>query len=141
MTAPDKGSGSDRLDKIGAAASLACAVHCAALPLVVTLLPLAGLGFLADERVEWALVGASAVLGVTSLCLGYREHRSRRALAVLAAGLALLAGGRIAESRGLLAEPLGVALVVAGGLSIAAAHLVNRALCRSCRDCSPATGR
>jgi hypothetical protein len=58
------------LDAAGTAAALACAVHCALMPLALTLLPLAGLGFLADEAVEWALVGLSAVLGVTSLCLG-----------------------------------------------------------------------
>ena len=52
------------LDKAGATASLACAVHCALMPLVVTLLPLVGLGFLADERTEWALLGLSAPAGV-----------------------------------------------------------------------------
>ena len=121
------------LDTAGTAAALACAVHCALMPLALTLLPLAGLGFLADEAVEWALVGLSAVLGVTSLCLGYRAHRSRRALALLGAGLALLAAGRIAEEGE--GEPWGAPLVVAAGLTVAAAHVVNRRLCRACPRC------
>lgn len=122
----------DSLDKVGATASLVCAMHCALMPLVVTLLPLLGLAFLADERVEWALVGFSAAIGIISLCWGYRVHRSRRALAILAVGLGLLAAGRIAERR---EEPWGVALVVAGGVGVAASHLINRRLCHSCRLC------
>src|SRR5690349_16997900 len=78
----------DSLDTAGATASFLCAIHCALMPLVITLLPLIGLAFLADHRVEWALFGLSAIVGVSSLCFGYREHRSRRALAILAVGLA-----------------------------------------------------
>ena len=103
------------------------------MPLVVTLLPLVGLAFLADDRIEWALVGLSAVLGVASLCLGYRQHRSRRALALLAAGLGLLASGRIAEGQG--AHRWGVPLVVLGGVGVAASHLLNRRLCQTCGTC------
>lgn len=123
------------LDGIGATASFLCAIHCALLPLVVTLLPLAGLGFLAHGATEWALVACSALLGVSSLCLGFREHRRRSALAVLGVGLALLAGGRIVESQGIGA--VGVPLVVLGGLAIASAHLINRRLCHACRVCHP----
>lgn len=122
-----------RLDRAGATASLACAIHCALMPLVITLLPLFGLAFLADNRVEWALVGGSAILGSTSLCLGYREHGNRRALAVLAVGLGLLAAGRIAESQ--KAGAWGVAIVVIGGVMVAASHLINRKLCDSCHAC------
>lgn len=124
---------SDKLDKIGTAASLTCAIHCAAMPLVITLLPLLGLTFLADERLEWGLLGLSATLGVSSLCLGYREHRSRRALTILAVGLFLLALGRISEERewGRWA----VLAVVAGGCTVAASHFLNRRLCHTCRRC------
>ena len=104
----------DRLDKVGATASLMCAIHCAAMPLVVTLLPLIGLGFLADNRIEWALVALSALMGVTSLCLGFREHRSRRAFAYLGIGIGMLATGRILEDN--LNSPWGVGVVVLGGV-------------------------
>ena len=121
------------LDKMGAVASLTCAVHCAAMPLVITLLPLLGLTFLADERLEWGLLALSATLGVSSLCLGYREHRSRRALVILAVGLSLLALGRISEERewGRWA----VLVVVLGGSTVAASHFLNRHLCHACRRC------
>lgn len=124
----------ERLDRAGATASLVCAVHCALMPLVITLLPLVGLAFLADQRLEWALFVVSAAIGVTSLRLGFREHRSWRALAVLTIGLAALATGRIAEVRAL--GWWAVPLVVAGGLTVAVAHGVNRRLCQSCGSCA-----
>lgn len=130
-----KRGASDYLDATGATASLLCALHCAAMPLVVTMLPLVGLSFLATDLAEWALVGLSATLGVTSLCLGYKEHRSRWPLGVLAGGLALLALGRIAEHREL--EALGVPLLFVGGVVVAASHFANHRLCRACRLCHP----
>lgn len=121
------------LDKVGATASLTCAIHCALMPFVITLLPLMGLSFLADQRVEWMLLGISAVIGITSLCLGFREHRSRRALAILSVGIALVAMGRILEidKKGIW----GVPIVVFGGIIIAGAHLLNQRLCQTCRTC------
>lgn len=121
------------LDKAGATASLTCAVHCAAMPLVITLLPLLGLTFLADERLEWGLLGLSALLGVSSLCLGFREHGRRSALAILAVGLSLMALGRISEERQWGCAS--VLVVVFGGSTIAASHLLNRRLCHACRRC------
>jgi hypothetical protein len=122
------------MDTAGTAASLLCAIHCALMPLVVTLLPLVGLGFLASEGVEWTLLALSAVLGCTSLCFGYRTHRRRTALAVLATGLALLAMGRLCEERGI--DHQGLALVVLGGSTVAASHILNRRLCTACRTCN-----
>lgn len=119
------------LDGAGATASLACAVHCALMPLAVTLLPMLGLGFLADGRTEWALLGLSALLGSGGLCLGYREHRQRRGLLILSLGLAALVIGRVLEERHF--EAAGVLGVVLGGCAVAAAHVVNRRLCRACQ--------
>ncbi len=121
------------LDRAGATASLACAVHCALMPLVVALLPLVGLGFLADERTEWALLALSAVLASSSLGLGYRQHRRRQALLVLSLGLTALVTGRILEERHF--EMVGVVGVVLGGCTVAAAHFINRRLCQTCRLC------
>lgn len=127
---PDPGR---NLDAIGTFASSLCALHCAAMPALAALLPLAGLEVLGAEATEFALAGTSALLGIVSLSLGFRRHRSRRALAVLGVGLVLLAAGRILED--FESESVGVVAAVAGGSSIAVAHLVNRQLCGSCRRC------
>ena len=124
----------DRLDRAGMTASFLCAIHCALMPLVVTLLPLLGLTFLASEPIEWALLASSATLGTLSLCMGFREHRSRRVFAILGVALALLVVGRIGHSHG--AQLWNVLLLVAGGLTMMGAHIFNHTLCRSCRRCS-----
>jgi hypothetical protein len=106
------------LDRLGIFASLGCAIHCALMPLFLSVLPL----FLQSERLEWVLVGVSAGLGLTSLALGYHRHRIKLPLCVLALGLALLVSGRFVEE----AEGVGgVALVVIGGLGVALGHLLN----------------
>jgi hypothetical protein len=122
------------LDGAGATASLVCAVHCALMPVAVSLLPLAGLAWLADETVERALVAASVSLGILSLCMGYRLHRSRRLAGWMAVGVGMLAVGRIAEEQE--AGASAVALVVCGGLVLTASQLFNRRLCQACRRCS-----
>jgi MerC mercury resistance protein len=119
------------LDASGASMSTLCAAHCVLTPMVATLLPVIGLGILVEERTEFALMALSASLGIASLGLGYRVHRSRRAVVVLVAGLCLLASGRVAE--GWEYERIGLPLVVGGGLVVASSHLLNRRLCRSCR--------
>ncbi len=124
----------EKLDKAGATASFLCAIHCALMPLVVTLLPLLGLSFLASEPVEWGLLLLSAALGTLSLCLGFRAHRSRRVFAFLGIAVALLVMGRIVEMRE--SGVFGPVLMVCGGLTMVAAHLFNRKLCAACRSCN-----
>ncbi|MCB1035779.1 MAG: MerC domain-containing protein [Acidobacteria bacterium] len=122
-----------RLDTVGGVASFLCAVHCAVLPFVVTLLPLWGLSFLAGETAEWGLLLLAATLGVGSLGLGYRQHRSIRTLALLVGAVGLLVAGRLVEqSSGGSASAL---FGVLGGLTLMSAHWLNYRLCRSCRKC------
>ncbi len=124
----------DNLDRAGAMASFLCAIHCALMPFVITMLPLLGLSFLASEPVEWALLLSSATLGTLSLCAGFREHRSRRVFAVLGIALALLVAGRVFHEHHL--GWWGPMLMVLGGFTMMGAHLFNQYLCRSCRKCS-----
>lgn len=124
----------DKLDRAGAMASFLCAIHCALMPFVVTMLPLLGLSFLASEPVEWALLLSSATLGTLSLCTGFKEHGSRRAFGLLGIALALLVIGRLCHEHHVGAW--GPVFMVLGGFSMMGAHLFNQMLCRSCRTCS-----
>ncbi|MGH8115222.1 MAG: MerC domain-containing protein [Rhodanobacteraceae bacterium] len=55
------------VDRVGATASFACAVHCVALPFVLALLPLVGLGFLAGHTFERVFVACAALLASASI--------------------------------------------------------------------------
>jgi hypothetical protein len=125
----------DRLDRLGAAASLACALHCAAMPLLVSLLPLVGLSFLAKEQTEWALICLSLGLGSLSLLPSYaRKHRRLRPLLLFAFGASLIITAPLSAEEGARLEAPAMTL---GALMIACAHMVNRRLCRSCVACHP----
>jgi hypothetical protein len=111
-------------DRVGATASFLCALHCAALPFVLALLPALGLGFLADHGFERGFIVCASLLALAALVYGYRRHRTRRAFAFLLPGLALLwAGGFVFDAH----TGLGwhSVLVALGGSCIALAHLTN----------------
>jgi ABC-type Mn2+/Zn2+ transport system ATPase subunit len=118
------------VDQLGAGLSLACAAHCMATPLLLSLLPFVGLGFLADESVETLLLGTSLVLAVGSLCWGFRIHHQRRTLLLLGAALLLIVGGRLSSE-----ETTEVVSVVLGAGLLACGHLLNRHLCKTCLQC------
>ena len=133
-----------KLDRAGATASFLCAIHCAIMPLIIALLPLVGLSFLASEPVEWALLASSATLGSWSLCLGFRQHRSRLVFMVLGVAVALLLAGRLFHQPHFGPHHAhehhfgvwGPILMVLGGLTMMSAHLLNHRLCHACKKCS-----
>ncbi len=59
---------------MGVATSLACAVHCAVLPLIVTSLPLFGINIIHNLFFEWSMIALAFVVGVYSLVHGYIKH-------------------------------------------------------------------
>jgi len=111
-------------DRIGATASLICALHCAALPFVLAVLPALGLGFLADHLFERIFIACASALALTVLLHAYRRHRDAHALMLLAPGLVLLwIGGFIVDGHDTVG--LHALLVVLGGSCVALAHLTN----------------
>lgn len=111
------------LDRVGATGSMLCAVHCAALPLVLAIAPAIGAGF-ASPTFEIGFIAFASVLGLTSLILGYRQHRVHRALLLLVPGIALLWAAVLIEP--LHENLIGHAVAMAcGGSLIAIAHLLN----------------
>jgi MerC mercury resistance protein len=116
-----------RVDRLGVALSLACAAHCMAVPLLTTVLPAVGIGWLLGGSAEALLVAASLVLASGSLCWGVRVHGRWGVLLPLGAALALIVTGRL-----LVAEPYELLLVVPGAMLLTASHLLNRHLCRTC---------
>ncbi|MDA0990951.1 MAG: MerC domain-containing protein [Verrucomicrobia bacterium] len=144
-----------RIDVLGAAASMICAVHCMALPLLLAILPTIGLGFLLNESLEKGFVVASVLVAGLSLVWGIRLHGRWRAIPLYALGAGLLllamfvlghqhAGHQHAGQHDHAQEnPLVLAILLVGAVSMATSHLINRKLCKACPkchgDCHPAS--
>ena len=119
------------LDKIGMAISSACAVHCALAPILITVAPLIGLGFIFEEKFETTIILVSLGLAFLSLVWGfYKDHRKFEPLYLLLLGACFIYLSRLESIA--LPEPLLMAL---GGLSIAASHFINMKLCNHCNTC------
>jgi hypothetical protein len=61
-------------DAIGIGASLACAIHCALLPLFLTSLPLFGLNIIHNLGFEVFMIVLAFLIGTYALYHGYRRH-------------------------------------------------------------------
>ena len=112
------------LDKFGTTSSIVCALHCALLPIIISILPALGLGFLAWSGIEWAFVIFASLLGLLSLWIGYQRHRVYRALLFLIPGLLLVWIGVLVPGIHHAVLPHAVVMSV-GGTLIAVAHLIN----------------
>lgn len=118
------------VDNTGACLSFACAIHCIAMPLLVTILPLIGLGFLTSEPAELVIIGGAVVLAMVSIVWGVRHHRSWRAFLILVVALAFITTAHMAAE-----GTYEVILHSTGGVLLASAHLLNRHLCKTCPAC------
>ncbi|HEY0180133.1 MAG TPA: MerC domain-containing protein [Dokdonella sp.] len=129
--------GSHLLDRTGAFVAVLCAIHCAAVPLVLATMPSVTLALLSwkdphhraamwllrASRWEWLVVAFALGFAATSLALGFARHRRLHPalLLVLAALLFAVAIG----------SPLSIVpgwhagFAVLGGAALAAAHVTN----------------
>jgi hypothetical protein len=118
---------SGRLDQVGMGASIVCAIHCAAVPIIATSLPLLGLEFLANNWVEIAMILFSALIGTLSIAGTYTKHKNILPLALLVFGFLLIATGHFAW------HEMEALLIPLGGFTVAAAHFMNWKFVRVCR--------
>lgn len=61
-------------DALGIGASLACAIHCALLPLFLSSLPLFGVNIIENTGFEIGMIVLALCIGTYSLYHGYRKH-------------------------------------------------------------------
>ncbi len=112
------------LDRFGATGSLLCAVHCAVLPLLLALAPAVGMSVWLGDGLERAIVVFVSLLGLFSLALGYRRHRTWHALGLLLPGLGLLWAGLLYAPLHHSVTPHAVVMTLGGAL-VGLAHLMN----------------
>ena len=105
-------------DFFGFSASFLCAVHCLALPLLLSMGLLGGLAWLHQPPVEWSLIGSAVLIAGPAFYRGHRSHRRLLPMGMAGLGILLLAGSRwLHEYEHLLTG--------AGGILIATAHWLN----------------
>lgn len=110
-------------------ASILCAVHCAIVPLLITSLPLLGLGFLANPWFEWGMITFAVFIGFYAIGLSYfRSHHRVLPLVLLFGGFLIIIIGHlyVTSWREAIIVPF-------GGLLIATAHFFNYKYTMICR--------
>lgn len=109
------------IDLLGMMVSIACAIHCAMFPILVTLGTLGALSFLTNPLFEPVVIGLSCVVALVSLLPTYFKHRHHVIpLIVMSIGLCLVIAS-LFESLEVVETPL----TVVGAVAIAMAHLIN----------------
>jgi hypothetical protein len=78
-------------DALGITASMACAIHCALLPLFLSSLPLFGVNIIHNLIFEAGMILLALVVGSLALYHGYKKHHhSQLPIALFSAGFIFL---------------------------------------------------
>lgn len=118
-------------DNLGIATSVACAIHCVVLPLLVTSLPLFGINIIHNVFFEWGMIGLAFCIGVYALVHGYKtHHRNPLPIWIFSVGFLFL----VAKQFFLDYEAF---FIVPAVMLIISAHYLNYRLCRKSK-CSSA---
>jgi len=128
------------LDKIGITLSIACAIHCLLLPVLLVVVSVGAVSWLVDEQTELIILGVAGVIAGLSLWRGCRVHRRLSIWLIFAAAAALIIAGHSIASHSDMAHshdlPFAYTLVhIAGGICLAGAQLINLWLCKKCPAC------
>ncbi|MBN8836844.1 MAG: MerC domain-containing protein [Sphingobacteriia bacterium] len=111
-------------DALGIATSVACAIHCALLPLVLTSLPLFGIEIIDNLYFEITMIFMAFCIGAFSLYHGWKKHHhSVKPLVVFTIGMALLVLKQLLHQWQLF-------FLLPAVVFIVAAHIINYKFCR-----------
>jgi MerC mercury resistance protein len=112
-------------DALGIGASLACAIHCAVLPLVWTSLPLFGINIMHNYFFEYFMIGLASVVVTYALWHGYKKHHQNLfPILLFTAGILFVLAKQYRHQYELFILPFAVIFNVS-------AQVINFRLCRS----------
>lgn len=123
-------SSSRKLSKVAGWASVICAIHCLASPLILGAVPVLNL----SDRVELAMIAISVGVGVFSVVVGFREHHRRSVIVVFAIALAFIGASR-------LVDRFETPILVIGAVIMAVAQLMNLRFEREADACCATRAR
>ena len=116
---------------MGIATSVACAIHCAVLPIILSSLPILGINIIHNIFFEWGMIALAFVVGSYSLFHGYKKHhRSSVPVLIFSAGFIFLVLKQFFAPYEYLFLSLAVGLIIA-------AHYYNYRLCHQSKCASP----
>lgn len=114
------------LDLVALSSSLICAVHCAAIPVVLSLATFSRIQFLANPNIEKTFIGLSFVFVIASLWPSYHKiHRKLKPLQFAALGFIFIGLGRLNFT-----ELWEIGTTIIGTLLVSLAHYYNWKLLR-----------
>ncbi len=116
-------------DKLGIAASIACAIHCAVLPLIMTSLPVLGINIINNFWFEIAMILLALGIGIYSLTHGFKKHHHQLLpIFIFSSGMVLLLMKQVFHQQQIWFLIPAVALIVT-------AHFINYRKCRTADHC------
>ena len=111
-------------DALGIATSMACAIHCALLPMILSSLPLFGVNIIDNIPFEVFMILLATFIGSYSLYHGWRKHHHRwLPLLLFVAGIILLFSKQVWHNHQLL-------FLIPSVIFIVSAHYFNYRFCR-----------
>ena len=114
-------------DSAGFFTSFLCAIHCSAVPVMISFGMVGTGSWLHNHLFDWVIIAIGIVIASYSLIGDYlKAHRNILPLLMAIAGFLCLLTGMV--------EHHGVMLVfsIVGGLTVASAHILNRRLGQTC---------
>lgn len=111
-------------DALGIGASLACAIHCALLPLFISSLPLFGINIINNGTFEAIMIALAFCIGTYSLYHGYKKHHHNKLPFIL-----FIAGFCFLIFKEFVAHH-SIWLLIPAVVLIISAHLFNYKYCR-----------
>lgn len=116
-------------DALGVSTSLACAIHCAVLPLAMSSLPVLGINIIENQAFEYFMIGLAFAIGCYALTHSFkRHHHNFFPLVIFSVGVLFLVLKQVFHAFHLWLLVPAVTLIVA-------AHGVNFQLCRRANHC------
>ncbi len=112
-------------DALGIVTSIACAIHCALLPLILTSLPLFGINIINNLSFELFMILLAFCVGAYSLYHGWKKHHHRwLPLIIFSSGMLFLFGKQVWHDYQLFFLIPAISFIVS-------AHYLNYSFCRA----------
>jgi hypothetical protein len=118
-------------DTLGIITSIACAIHCAVLPVLLTSLPVFGINIIHNAYFEWGMIALAFFVGSYSLYHGYvTHHKNKTPFLVFSTGFVFLVLKQFTEHYEYIFLAIAVTLIIA-------AHYYNYRICHRSKCASP----